>query len=194
MFHMETCDSLGTNEVRQLNKSLAAKDSSSVDYVFKEFYQIDSIKASGNYASWCDSLQPGMTKGSNACAIGKILVNDKMQLLVWGLSTSSYEACPVTTMQNVYVSILAGDAIVQTFKLAEYVSSVDPPVAMERIMSGTIKKDLTINMTLYEENDEDMDLPEVNVTKGSYRLAIKDGKLLTLSEKTEAPVKVKRKN
>jgi hypothetical protein len=194
MFRLEKYDSLGTNEVKQLDKNWATLDSSgSEEYTMREFYQIDSIKASGNYATWCDSLQPGMTKSSNACAIARISIDDKNQLLIWGLATSSYEACPFTTAQEVYVSMLANDVLVKTFKLAEYISSADPPVAMQRMVSGTINKDLTVDLSVYQENDEDMDLPDLIVTKETYHYAIKNGKLSLLSGRKEPPVKVKRK-
>lgn len=193
MFRLDTYDSLGTSEVRQLDKNWAVNDSSlGEEYIMREFYMIDSVKASGNYAAWCDSLQPGMTKSSRACAIGRMAIDGGYQLLVWGLSSSSYEACPVTTIQEVYVSIVNPDSVLKTFKLGEYILSVDPPVSMERIITGTINKDLTVDMNLREENDEDMDLPELSVTKGYYRFSIKDGKISMLSQKKEAPVKVKR--
>lgn len=194
MFHMDKGDSLGTNEMKQLDGHWAVHDPwSEQDYILKEFYRIDSIKASGTYANWCDSLQPGMTKSSNAYAISRLVVNNTTQLLIWGIVTASYEACPVTTMQDVYVSVVIEGRITNTIRLAEYVSSVDPPVAMQRMATGVISKDLTVDVNVYEENDEDMDLPELSVTKEYYRFAIKDGKISKLSERKEAPVKVKRK-
>jgi len=196
LFRIVNCDSLGTNEVRQLNKNWFQHDLlsySGTAYDVSTFYKIDSIKASGTYAAWADSLEPGNTKSSNAYAICKIEADSNTTLLIWALATMSYEACPYSSSQAVYFSLVYRDSVTQTFLLGEYVSAGDPPVSMQRTLSGKMNKDLTFELNVYEEGDEDMDQPEINITREHYEFAIKDGKIGLVKEKKEAPVAVKRK-
>ncbi len=194
LFHLEECDSLGTNEVKQLDKNWFGHDlAASAEYELKTFYKIDSIKAAGKYKEYCDSLEPGNTKSSNAATVCKIKVDENTTILVWSLLTSSYEACPYSVSVDIYFSVFQNGAVVQSFQLGQYISAGDPPVAMRRIVSGKMNKDLTFELNVYEENDEDMDQPELFLTKEHYEFAIKDGKVALLKEKKEPQVKIKRK-
>jgi hypothetical protein len=189
----KSSDSLGTNEIKQLDINWFKHDlSDGVEYGLKQFYIIDSVKATGTYANWCDSLQPGNTKRSNAYAVCKLRPDSFTTVLVWTLITSSYEACPYSSSKAVYISVVYNGVIAQSFILGEYISAGDPPVSMRRIVTGKINSDKKFRINVYEEDDEDMDLPEINVTKEYYEFEIKEGKISLIKEKKEKVVNMKK--
>ncbi len=193
LYAIENCDSLGTREVRQLDKEWFRLDpTADRNYDLEQFYKIDSIKASGTYASWCDSLEPGNTKSANAYAICKLKADDKTKILVWGLKVMSYEACPYSVTSLVYMTILKDSSVTQSFLLGEYLSAGDPPASLVRTLSGKINKDLTITRDMYEIGDEDMDQPEVTETREHHEFVIKDGKISLTKADKKPPVQVKR--
>ena len=194
LYHIENCDSLGTMEVKQLAVNWFKHDLvGGTDYDLQTFYKIDSVKAAGKYIEYCDSLQIGDTKCSNAFAICKLQPDGNTNILVWALVTSSYEACPYSDVKTVYFSVVRGGIVSQTFMLGEYMVAGDAPASMERTISGKINADLTFVMNLYMEGDEDLDLPEIEITKEHYEFAIKEGKISLMMEKKNPPKKVKRK-
>ncbi len=186
-------DSLGTAEIKilTLNKSKTNK-TDEVDYDLADFYKIDSLKAAGVYLKWCDSLDIGMTKYANAYAINKTILNENTTLLFWVLATSSYEACPYATTIDVYLTVVYNNAVGPCFRLGGYGSYGDPPVSLERTFTGTLNKDGKIIQNLYEVHDEDMDQPFLFITKEYYESEIKDGKIISVKEEKEKPVKTKR--
>ncbi len=194
LFHLENFDSLGTNEVKALTGNWFKHDLvAGASYDIETFYKIDSVKAVGKYKEYCDSLQIGNTKYANAYAICKLQADTNTAILVWTLVSSSYEACPYSETKTVYFTIVYGGAITQTFELGEYGTYADAPVSMVRTLSGKMNTDLSFIINVYQEGDEDMDLPTIEVTKEHYEFAIKEGKISLMMEKKEAPKKVKRK-
>lgn len=193
-FRLDACDSLGAAEVKALGANWFRHDLvSNIGWELSEFYTIDSIKAAGKYDAYCDSLDIGQTKRSNAYALGRLQPDTNTTILVWALTASSYEACPYSSSQCVYFTVINRGSVGESFRLGEYVSAGDPPVSMERIVSGRLNSDLTFELAVFAENDEDMDQPEVEVTRELYRFAIRDGRIVMLSEQKEAPRKVRRK-
>lgn len=194
LFHLEAGDSLGSNEVRQLTVLWPAAEILKLnEWELREFYIIDSVKTSGNYAAWCDSLTLGNTKRANAFSLEKIRLDSNTLVLLWGLSESSYEACPYSSFEKVLGTLVYKGAVSDFFVLGEYFSAGDPPVSMQRTISGKINTDSSIEVDVYQENDEDMDQPQIEVTRENYKFNIREGKIILLSEKKETPVMVKRK-
>ncbi|HXB40475.1 MAG TPA: hypothetical protein VNZ49_08030 [Bacteroidia bacterium] len=186
-------DSLGTNEIKQLDVNWFKHDLiGGTEYDMKQFYIIDSVKTTGTYASWCDSLQPGNTKRSNAYAVCKLLPDSFATILVWTLMTSSYEACPYSSSKAVYITVVYNGSVTQSFLLGEYISAGDPPVSMHRTVTGKITADKKLEIHVYEEDDEDMDLPEIKVTKEHYEFEIKEGKINLIKEKKEKVINMKK--
>lgn len=166
---------------------------SNVPYGLAEFYKIDSLKVSGGYPAYVDSLDIGQTKDSKAYAVCRLAYDSVTTLLVWALTASSYEACPYFSGQTVYFTVLHNGKIHESFLLGAYESAGDPPMSMERTVTGKINRDLTIELSLAAEHDKDMDQPEVEVTREEYRLDVKDGRISLISETKHGPEKVKRK-
>jgi hypothetical protein len=193
LFHIDNCDSLGGNEVKLLAQNIFRHAlAGDAPYDLADLYKIDSLKAAGKYAAWCDSLEPGNTKTANAYALCK-LPADSCTLLAWALTKGSYEACPTFATYAVYFSVLKNDKITQTFILGEYVVGVDPPVGMERIVCGKMNKDLSFELNVHQEDDEDMDQPNIAVLNEHYEFALKNGLVTNVKEQRGTPQMVKRK-
>ena len=121
LFKIEKGDSLGGFEVSTLAANCFKHDLvSGLDYDLKTFYHIDSLKESGKYAQYCDSLDIGMTKVSTAHALKETHLDANTLLLIWGLHTSSYEACPYSSTWSVYFTIVYKGDVKETFLLGEY--------------------------------------------------------------------------
>jgi len=194
LFKLEKGDSLGSFEIKTLAANCFKHDLlESFEYDLNTFYKIDSIKAAGKYRQYCDSVSIGMTKVSAAHALGEFQLDANTLILVWGLNTSSYEACPYSSTWAAYFTVIYKGNVGETFLLGEYISAGDAPVSMERTVSSKFIADGTITMDVYQVNDEDMDLPEVEITKEQYTFAVKDGAIKLLSEKKNPAVKEKRK-
>jgi len=194
LFRMEKGDSLGGFEIKMLTANCFKHDLiNGLEYDLATFYKIDSIKAIGKYKQYCDSLDIGMTKVSTAHALNEIQLDANTLLLIWGLRTSSYEACPYSSTWAVYFTIVYKGNVAETFLLGEYVSAGDPPVAMQRTVNGKLLADRTFTIDVTQINDQDMDLPEVVVHKEQYSFAINDGAIKLVSEKKNSEIKVDRK-
>jgi hypothetical protein len=193
LLHIENYDSLGGSEVKLLAQNLFRHAlAGDAPYDLATLCKIDSLKAIGKYAAWCDSLEPGNTKTANAYALCK-LPADSATLLVWALTKGSYQACPTFATFAVYFSVLKNDKITQTFILGEYAVGADPPVGMERIVNGKMNKDLSFELNVHQEDDEDMDQPDIAVLDEYYKFALKNGLVTNVQEQRGTPQMVKRK-
>lgn len=194
LFHLEKGDSLGTFDIQTLTQNIFKHSlTDGLDYDLKTFYKIDSIKAAGKYKQYCDSLDIGMTKISKAFALNEIQLDANTLILVWGLQTSSYEACPSSASWSAYFTIINKGNVGETFLLGEYSVFADAPVSAERTVSGKLLADGTFSITITQINDQDPDSARVEVSREQRFFAIKDGAIKTLSEKIDAAVNEKRK-
>ncbi len=174
-------DSLGTGEIKTLAINWFTNgEAAGTNYDIKEFYKIDSIKASGTYAAWCEKLDIAQTKRSNAYAIQKMELDTNTLLLIWALTNSSYEACPYFSSQSIYFSIIYKGALSQTYYLGESSAYGDPPISTERIINGKLTADGVFELNSHQINDEDMDQPFIFVSDQYYKFAIKEGKIQLL--------------
>jgi hypothetical protein len=171
-------DSLGTNEVKLLAKKWVGDSlQQMIKYVLRDFYFIDSIKASGTFAKWAQSLDIGMTKLANAYALQKIKLNDSTTVLLWALKTSSYEADPFSDVNTVYVTLLYNGIITETSILGQLSDSGDPPSMASGILKGTLTKEGKISIEESEEVD-DIDSAKGEVARTHYDYVITSGKII----------------
>jgi hypothetical protein len=178
LFKIEEGDSLGESEVRLLAKNIFKNPlTASTESNLGIFYKIDSIKAAGKYQEYCDSLQIGETKICTAHALKELHLDANTLILVWRIYTSSYEACPSSLINDVYFTIIYKGDVVETFTLGEYAVFADPPVASQTITSSVLLKDGTLNLSVQEINDQDMDSAKVEVTKSEYSFNIIEGRI-----------------
>ena len=183
-------DSIGSAQMKLLAANIIKHDRlGSLDYELDEFYKIDSIKATGTYTAWCETLDIAMTKFSKAEAIGKIKYNTETDLLVWMLQQSSYEACPWSDFKSVYVTTFSKNKIGNTAILGESYGAGDPPVSLRRNIYGTINKDGSIVLDWQEEHD-DMDTSFSELEKRKYDLLIRDGNISVIKELKDEMIKV----
>jgi hypothetical protein len=194
LFEMQKGDSLGSDEVRALAKNIFKHELiEGVEYELNTFYHIDSIKRAGKYQQYVDSLDIGMTKISTAHALGKVQIDPNTLVMVWGLYTSSYEACPNSVTQTAFITVVYKGDVSQTFLLGEVVAFADPPVASLRTVAGKLMADGKINLEMTQINDQDMDQPTVDLSKAYYSFHIAEGKIVADSEKQDSLIQVKRK-
>lgn len=183
-------DSLGTNEIKLLTINSFQTDSNNgMTYELGEFYKIDSIKASGTYAKWCETLDIGMTKHSNAYAIGKIVIDKNIPLLVWAFTHSSYEACPWSSGTSVFCTILNPNETGESFLLGESFGAGDAPVSMRRETYGTLNTNGSLTLNTKEVND-DADASESELTTENTEYLIKNGKVTLVKKSAKQTVKV----
>ncbi len=76
-------DSLSASQVKLLSvKWFEHEISLQYSYEIKTFYEIDSIKNSGGYAKYVESLDVG-TESSNVFAVANVKVDEKTNILIW---------------------------------------------------------------------------------------------------------------
>lgn len=155
---------------------------------------IDSLKQVGKYTDYVNNLDIGMTKYCKAFAINRIPIDTKTFLLIWAIQSSSYEACPYSAETACYMSVIYKGNCVASCLLGDELSAGDPPVSMFRLIESEILEGAKINMHLYEENDEDMDAPQIEITNEKYEFTIKDSILQLEKEDIQKPKKIKRPN
>jgi len=190
---VKTMDSLGSAEVKILAADPVKHElSGHLDYELQEFYSIDSVKATGTYLKWSETLEIGMTKFANAYAIKKVKLNDSTGILFWALSTSSYEACPYSSGITVLGTVMNKNVPGNCFYLGEIFGAGDPPVSMERNAYGTVDKEGKITIKVAEMQDEDMDQPFYDVIIEYYEFKLEGGAANLVKEDKQKPVKTPR--
>ena len=158
-----------------------------------EFYKIDSIKATGHYAKWCETLDIGMTKFANAYAICKLKIDSNTLALVWATYISSYAACPSSTSYTIYFTLVYKGNKGEVFMLGEYTTWADAPASMERTLTGKLLVDGTFEMNANEiQRDEDDSLVAATVSKAQYNFAIQCGLIKLVNEKKDSSQIIKR--
>jgi hypothetical protein len=182
-------DSLGTAEVKILTEnSFKKEESGGMNYELREFYKIDSVKATRTYTKWCEKLDIGMTKYANAYAIGKLTVNGTA-FLVWAFSESSYEACPWSGGTRIYLTTVNADSFGESFLLGETYGAGDAPVSMHRETYGKLNSDGKIFQTTEEGND-DADATESELTVSDAEYVVKDGRIEMVKQNQGQMVKM----
>ena len=183
---------LNGEQVQLLAASWAkGKESALVNFTLESFYKIDSLKTAGGYDAYLESLDIGMTKDNNAYAISRIKFDSENEILIWGIETSSYEACPYFHEADIFMTILYKGQIGESYLLAQDYSEGDPPVAMSRKIVGMVNAPNDITTELYEVNDEDMEMPTIEVTETKSTITVEGDKLI-VKAKEKAPYRKKR--
>ena len=194
-FQLTKYDSLGEKDVKALAGRWFKHDLvSSIEYQLSEFYKIDSIKAAGHYAQWCETLDIGMTKFANAYAICKLKIDSNTLALVWATYISSYEACPSSTSYTIYFTLIYKGNTGESFMLGQYTAAADAPASMERTLTGKLVANGTFEMNAIEtQRDADDSLIEATVNKEQYSFAIQDGLIKLVTEKKDSPQIIKKR-
>lgn len=189
----EKGDTLLGDQIRLLTKNYTkGKFYGDLDWNFKSFYEIDSLKKAKAYTKWAETRDLGDVKYSNCYALQKIKLSDETTLLIWSLSYSTYEACPYGYGTYILATILYKDALTDCFNIAEYSGGGDPPVSGMETRYCTISNDGKINVDYTAISDEDNEMPNVDVTYGKLKLEVNTGKFIIKEEKQEASKSISR--
>ncbi|MFL5728509.1 MAG: hypothetical protein ACJ75J_03385 [Cytophagaceae bacterium] len=107
----------------------------------RTYLMIDSLKKNKKYEEYVESLDIGQTKSAEAWVYDTLEFGNTKAVL-WGISHSSYEACPFFSGRSVYLSTFsAGDKAIGTQRILEISSGGDAPYY------GSTSGECTLNST-----------------------------------------------
>ncbi len=164
LYKLETFDSIKSNVINllalEIDTSELTKDNL---YTLNTFYKIDSLKTAGKYKQYCDSLDIGMPKNATAHALYKIKMDSNTTGYVWGIHYTSYEACPSTTTNTAFISVMHNKKITETFCLGNAFWFADPPNISNEWTYTTITKNPSVFMdeTKTVDDIDDSLAPEI---------------------------------
>jgi hypothetical protein len=114
------------------------------NWTLNDFLKIDSLKTAGKYKEYVEHLDIGQTKESSAW-IYDTLSDVSGKVIVWGITYSSYEACPSFSGKNIFITTISQDDKYQnTIKLLEISGFADPPVYSSITGQCILNADLSI--------------------------------------------------
>lgn len=153
-------------EVEFLTKNLHKEEASDANrYYINDYLKIKNAKLDHQYETFKKKLDIGMIQDAECYYLGKIEYPDSVAILVWKLTYSSYEACPVFEGNHVMASLIYNGEIIQTFELAAHETNIDPPMDAENFYTCSINHTGLINRHyLFNVNEE-----EVSIEKGTKR-------------------------
>ena len=177
ILNADTSRKLSYTEVRALGQDFLKDEySRELYYSFNEFCKIDSLKKSNAYAAYVDSLDIGMTKDAVAFKLGYIVLKNNALMLVWAITNSSFEACPVFSGTRIIGSYRQPGGSYTHVLLGDKSYWADPPSTYGRTLTTEIGRDEKFNIEGLGVND-DMDMPGEANTKTKLQLQAENGEL-----------------
>lgn len=157
----DTSDKLHYYHVRNL-KSLFPDTilNSGLKYTINAFCEIDSLKETGAYTEYLKKLDIGMTKSSIAFKIGYVALASDLNVFLWGIEYSSYEACPYFSGKVLIATYINENGRNSSFLIAESSGAGDPPATSKTDFWSTITKDGNFLINGIKISD-DLDVPGV---------------------------------
>lgn len=152
----------------------------------KDFCTIDSVKAKGTYTQYCEKLDLGMTQYAGAYPINKLTIDPHNYVLVWGVWTSSVEACPSSDEKSVCYTIVHDGKPTESFLLGRNTSGADAPVWMDEVFTGQLNQDGSLSLESRSTNDDGAG--EITKEHAKYAAKIQDGKLTAMTVSKDKPV------
>ena len=132
---------LNSKAVKQLSSPLSdAVFNRSILYHLNDFYQIDSIKSMGNYATYRNSLDIGMTAQSQVQLVGKVALEENFEAFIWALDYHTFEACPYSYGTYVLATLVRKGAFVSCSLIGELSGGGDPPVFGTELTTARLRK------------------------------------------------------
>lgn len=153
-------------------------------YDINEFAQIDSLKQNGSYKAYLEKLDIGMTKTCIAYNVGVVDLNNGNRIFIWGITNSSYEACPYFAGTLLIGTFINEKNESVSFDLAEISAAGDPPATMSTETTAKITKDGVIEIKSIVTND-DLDLNGEGKEKKIFTIEVKGSEISVKDKKTE---------
>ncbi len=117
----------------------------------KDFIKIDSIKKAGQYDTYLENLDIAMLRDARAFAIQKTNLKGDFQGMLWGITYSSYEACPAYSGTDLFFSFMAEGNLQRTLQVGSCYGVIDPPSAFSSIIHSRFRADdLLVQITQKE--------------------------------------------
>lgn len=160
---------------------LANHPTEMASYTLRSFYEIDSLKAQGEYEDYVSSLDIGMMQHADAYTEGLLELDESNSLLLWSLTFGSYEACPYYSGTLVFGTLLNNYEVKNTVLLAEMSGGGDPPYWGDTGISSYVTSSSittsTIDRSGGEEYNEETGEDVVEVTTAEYQIKITESGL-----------------
>lgn len=128
--------------------------------LINEFCEIDSLKENGAYEEYLKKIDIGMTKSSFAFKIGYLTLPTGINVFLWGIEYSSYEACPYFSGKILIATFVTESGKNSSFLVGESSGSGDPPSTGNTDLWCTITKEGDFQMKGINILD-DIDVPGV---------------------------------
>lgn len=137
--------------------------------VIPEYLKLDSLKLVGKYESYLETIDIGQIRNAHSFLVKELSLSSTMTAKLWGISYTSYEACPFYHGTSIFLSIYQGDDLKTTIQVGSKYDISDPPMTFEsRIYSFQESMDIKIALNQKElEMTETTEEPEK--TMDSYQ-------------------------
>jgi len=161
ILHADTSDKLHHYQIRNLKSCFP-------DTLFKtglrslinEFCEIDSLKENGAYEEYLKKIDIGMTKSSISYKIGYVTLATGLNVFLWGIEYSSYEACPYFSGKILIATFVNESGKNSSFIISESSGAGDPPATGKTDLWCTITKEGSFQLNGINISD-DIDVPGV---------------------------------
>ena len=156
----------------------------SLSYEINTFCKIDSLKAEGVHSEYVAKLDIGMTKESIAFRIGMVSMPNDAKLFLWGIESSSYEACPFHQGKTIIATFVNENKNNTHFIVGEISSAGDPPSMMSQVTTAKIFADGKIEIKSVTISD-DIDTPGEEIATEKITLNCVNNKLMVKESKKD---------
>lgn len=182
---IDTNDRIPYQQVRALGSNfLKNEQTNGLEYEINKFCEIDSLKQEDKYKEYIEKLDLGMTKKSIAFKIGLLSFSNGSKLFLWGIESSSYEACPFFSARTVIGTFVNDNKQNTHFIIAGRSGAGDPPSMMNEDISAKINADGRIEIESVMVND-DLDIAGQETKKESVILKAEKNKIQIADSKKE---------
>jgi hypothetical protein len=141
--HSEQIDLLSTN----ISKSGFSDE---YDFRINEFYKIDSLKITGKYNEYAETIDIGMMLYAEAYALYRFKIGET-ECFTWAVTHATQDACPYASGTDIFISFINGAKII-SYHIAEDSGGSDAPVWGSTTIYTKITADGVFNITQVEES------------------------------------------
>ncbi len=173
----ESESNLTNIEVQYLSQEMVDnKPTSWAGYSIQTFIDLDSLKIKGEYEEYLENIDIAMMQEASANSLCQLNVSEESYILMWTVSYSTYEACPYSSGDVIFGTLMVNDEPTNTLLLGEDSGGGDAPYWGSTFVTSEINSS-SIKTLMHEESggdeyDEENDEEVVEVTEASYDVTI----------------------